>query len=316
DILNLLKSNSAPADSETAVRNVISKIEDRTRRMLLWLKAMTHPDGGIALFNDSAFNEAPEPAALEKYYTALTGGSPVLPAANASFKDSGYHVINSGGISAIIDAGPFSPTYLPAHGHCDMLSYELSYNDRRIVIDTGAFDYHDAERRRVSRETSSHNTVRVNGGEQTEIWSKFRAARRAAPLGSSLKETDDATCFTGKCRYVIPRVTVERNIEIGKSGPFDVTDVVTGGAARYTVESFVHFHPSVRAKIESSSQGEAVLKASAGAIVFRVIAKGLKIELKKGKHFPDYDSEDEIYVVCMSGEVKSGESFGYSLVFD
>ena len=48
-----------------------NRIKSRVDKMLKWQQAMTHPDGTFALFNDSAYDQAPSLARLTDYATAL-----------------------------------------------------------------------------------------------------------------------------------------------------------------------------------------------------------------------------------------------------
>ena len=54
------------------------------------------------------------------------------------------------------------PRYLPGHGHADILSLEWSTGSRRVLVDQGTYQYAAGPRRRTSRSTLSHNTVRIN----------------------------------------------------------------------------------------------------------------------------------------------------------
>jgi uncharacterized heparinase superfamily protein len=71
------------------------------------------------------------------------------------------------------------PDVLPAHGHGDILGFEWTVAGRRLVVDTGVFEYAPGERRRKSRSTEAHNTVTVDGADQCEFYGEFRVARRA-----------------------------------------------------------------------------------------------------------------------------------------
>src|ERR1700722_5678643 len=60
-------------------------------RMLTWLRAMSHPDGGIAFFNDAAFGVTPTLAQLEAYSTRLgLAAAPVASARVVILEASGY----------------------------------------------------------------------------------------------------------------------------------------------------------------------------------------------------------------------------------
>ena len=96
------------------------------------------------------------------------------------FPETGYGVIrNPESRSALIfDCGPLGPDYQPGHGHCDVLSYELSLQGQRVVVDTGVSTYEPGPERSYERSTAAHNTLRIDGEEQAEIWASFRVGRR------------------------------------------------------------------------------------------------------------------------------------------
>ena len=58
--------------------------------MLDWLGKMTHPDGGIAFFNDAAFGIAPDTRQLFDYAKRLGFASPAKPKALCHLAESGY----------------------------------------------------------------------------------------------------------------------------------------------------------------------------------------------------------------------------------
>lgn len=96
---------------------------------------------------------------------------------------SGYAVVRTGNgrIHLVADIGPPCPPELPAHAHADCLSFELAVDGQRLVVDTGTSTYRPGPRRDYERSTAAHNTVEIDGENQTEVWGAFRAARRATP---------------------------------------------------------------------------------------------------------------------------------------
>ena len=91
------------------------------------------------------------------------------------FPDTGYGVIRSADSRSalIFDCGPLGPDYQPGHGHCDVLSYELSLHGQRVVVDTGVSTYEPGPERSYERSTAAHNTLRIDGEEQAEIVGEF-----------------------------------------------------------------------------------------------------------------------------------------------
>ena len=134
------------------------------------LRAMTHPDGDIALLNDSALGvyPMPDPLACDPGLFAL--------------HETGYYgARTSAGDYVICDAGPMGPDYQPGHGHADLFSFELSFARSRVVVDSGVSTYEPGTQRDYCRSTRAHNTVEIGGADQAELWGAFRVGRRAVP---------------------------------------------------------------------------------------------------------------------------------------
>jgi uncharacterized heparinase superfamily protein len=154
-------------------------------RMLAWSAIMIHPDGGIAFFNDATFSIAcPFEELVRKAQdsgVALQSG-PDLPIVH--LQDSGYVRLSNGDAVVLADIGPLGPDYLPAHGHADTLSFELSLNGRRVVVNGGTSLYGSNPERYAQRSTAAHATLCLDGVDSSEVWGSFRVARRARVSGA------------------------------------------------------------------------------------------------------------------------------------
>ncbi|MGL6223937.1 MAG: heparinase II/III family protein, partial [Steroidobacteraceae bacterium] len=123
-------------------------LEPVARRMLNWLRVMTHPDGGIVLFNDAALGQAPTLAELGAYADRLGLQSDAAPGHPVHWlPESGYGRVTAGPWVGFLDVAEIGPSYLPAHGHADALTFELSLDDERFVVDTGTQGYADGPSR-------------------------------------------------------------------------------------------------------------------------------------------------------------------------
>ena len=98
----------------------------------------------------------------------------------------------------VADAGPLGYRSIAAHGHADALSLTLSVGGCEFLVDPGTYAYHTQERwRRYFRGTAAHNTVRVDGVDQSVQAGNFmwlRHARAGCSLWLSSPEKD---CFEG-----------------------------------------------------------------------------------------------------------------------
>jgi hypothetical protein len=140
------------------------------------LRIMTHPDGEIALFNDSWVGEAPPPSEL-----IPPGEIPEI----ATLEKTGYTRLGRGGDTGrsgdavIFDHGPCGPDDNPAHAHADFLSVEISVGGQRLIVDPGVATYTAGDMRQATRSAASHNGPQIVGQDTLELWGSFRVARRA-----------------------------------------------------------------------------------------------------------------------------------------
>jgi len=157
-------------------------VADAIHRMRVWLGAMLMPDGDVPLFNDCVLVG----------HDRLRLLAPINPDTSplTVLEPSGYVIMRpSPQLHLVVDVGLPCPDELPAHAHADCLSFELSFNGQRVVVDSGTSTY-QGSRRAHERSTGAHNTVEVDDCNQTEVWGTFRAGRRARPRLERTEVTD------------------------------------------------------------------------------------------------------------------------------
>lgn len=187
DLLDLVNLANAFPDAFIGWEKVVSSWSETVKRMGAWLMTMTHPDGEISFFNDAAIGVAPAPINLISYCDRLGIQLDKNNDAVQYLGDSGYIRVEIGEAVLIIDVARIGPDYLPGHAHADTLSYELSLNGRRVFVNSGTSRYGSGPEREWERSTSSHNTIEIDGKNSSEVWGGFRVARRAYPLGISVR---------------------------------------------------------------------------------------------------------------------------------
>ena len=119
DCLDLL--NVCMSHSHSTLKNLSAQLQKVCKKMVVFLKGMTHPDDRISLFNDAAFGIETEPTDLIEYYESITGENiPENMDSVCSFPSTGYFVLKpTPGDRMLIDCGPVGPDYQPGHAHCD-----------------------------------------------------------------------------------------------------------------------------------------------------------------------------------------------------
>ena len=202
DLLDLLNIIGARAGVASSARALVPRLRETASRMLHWLRCMTHPDGKLGLFNDTADGIAPGIAELERYAAALAITAPQpIKTAVAHLADSGYIRASGGGAVLLADVALIGPDYLVGHAHADTLSFELSVGARRVVVNGGTSCYGLSAQRLHERGTAAHSTVAVAGQNSSEVWSGFRVGRRARPVGLKVQGTR-ISCAHDGYRYL------------------------------------------------------------------------------------------------------------------
>ncbi|MGO9120033.1 MAG: alginate lyase family protein [Desulfomonilaceae bacterium] len=93
------------------------------------------------------------------------------------FPDGGYQISRDGQFSILFDAGPLGIPPGCGHGHADGLSFLLWHKGQPVVVDTGTGSYNaQPVWRDYFRSTAAHNTIRVDGKNQTQPLNTFRWA--------------------------------------------------------------------------------------------------------------------------------------------
>lgn len=159
----------------------------------------------IPHFNDGGNNVAKSLNALIN--TAYTYFS-MRPEAKNALPESGYYFFEQGYWKLIVDAGKPGPEYIPGHAHCDAMSFELFKKGKPVIVNCGTYAYQCKERS-FFRSTRAHNTVMVDGIQQSMLWGDFRVAARSKVVVNSVDSLSiKISLYDYKCNMI------ERDISI------------------------------------------------------------------------------------------------------
>jgi uncharacterized heparinase superfamily protein len=222
-------------------------------RMAAATADLTHPDGGVALFNDAGLHMAHPPGACLAAYRGMTGAA-VAPRDRIRLEDAGFFGVRTDDFYVLADCGPIAPDFLVAHGHGDILSFEWSAGGKRIIVDPGVFEYASGPRRAYSRSTRGHNTVTVADAEQAEFFGAFRCGRRpraevlacepTANGGLVLEGTHDGfDHLPGRPRHV------RRFVMSPAAGSIEIVDRIEGDGTRAATARLL-LHPACAVRID------------------------------------------------------------------
>jgi hypothetical protein len=125
-----------------------------------------------------------------------------LPVRRA-FPIGGYYVVGcefetGAEIRLVVDAGPLGYQSIAAHGHADALAFTLSVGGEQLLVDPGTYAYHTQPTwRHYFRGTAAHNTVRIDGVDQSQSGGNFMWLRQAAAGCSLWRPSDERDVFEG-----------------------------------------------------------------------------------------------------------------------
>jgi hypothetical protein len=194
-------------------------------------------------------------------YAALDAEATRLPS-RQSFPEGGYYILGAefdtpGEVRAVVDAGALGYTAIAAHGHADALSFTLSVGGREFLIDPGTYAYHTQERwRQYFRGTSAHNTVRIDGRDQSEQGGNFlwlQKARAGCGLWLSSSEKDSFEGWHDGYMRLEDPVKHRRLIELDKGARRLLIEDSLEMGEEHEVELF--FHCAEDCRVDAAGEG-------------------------------------------------------------
>jgi uncharacterized heparinase superfamily protein len=281
DAYNLIRNNTQ--EDLTTIKRILQSA-------LIYLGSILLPNGRIPLLKDSAYGIAPEPYELFQYGKRLGllseqffVTSPEVLQSNW-LQQAGYFIARQGQNYLLFDIGTIGPRHQPGHAHCDALHLELVLNGQAIFCDTGVFCYQGADRQ-YCRSTAAHNTLRINGAEQSDIWGQFRVGGRAQSRvhrrsAQSVSATVKHFSFTGRgFRH-------KRSVTLNGFNHIQIEDTVLGEEV-CDIELFWHLAPELTIEIE---QGSAIVKDKnkIALAVIKIQQIGVNSSVQTSEYFPQF----------------------------
>jgi hypothetical protein len=209
-----------------------------------------------------------------------------------SFPDGGYLLFGANfgtarEIKGMLDCGPLGYLGIAAHGHADALALTLSVAGEQCLVDPGTYSYWQPLKwRDYFRGTSAHNTVRIDGQDQSVSGGRFMWLRKARAaierMPQSPHEFDFRGSHDGYHRLADP-VRHVRNVRFdAATSTLVVRDDVSARRA-HQVELFWHFAPELDVRLTSTG-----LHARGKHFTLQMQASGndLKLELVRGAEHP------------------------------
>jgi len=251
----------------------------------------------LLALGDTVFGGAPDKHPGVRWLLhALPGRRPDAdahePDTGWAFPDGGYFLFGShfgapDEIKGMLDCGPLGYLGIAAHGHADALSLTLSVGGEEVLVDPGTYSYwQDQKWRDYFRGTSSHNTVRIDGRDQSVSGGRFLWLRKARAsierMPTSPHEFDFRGSHDGYARLPDP-VRHVRSVRFdAASSTLTVRDEVAGKKP-HPMELFWHFAPELNVRLTSTGLH---VRGKRFALQMQASGADLKLELVRGAENP------------------------------
>ena len=172
-----------------------------------------------------------------------------------------------------------------------MLSFELTHAGRRVITDTGVLTYAVGPTRQYDRSTAAHNTIQVDGRDQSEMWGAFRCARRAAIHTARIEEDRTGTTMVGGYRGPgrgLRRVYHTR--EVFATGRLLAFSDEVGASGDRSATLRLHFAPGLRLRKATQNW---IVEEESGRRIASVVGDSLEWRASSSPYHPEFGREEE-----------------------
>ncbi|MBN1805945.1 MAG: alginate lyase family protein [Sedimentisphaerales bacterium] len=208
-----------------------------------------------------------------------------------AFKESGYYLLQHGKlnssdrISVVFDCGPLGMGATAEHGHADALSFTLRAFGTDILIDPGTYDYISYPKwRKYFRSTRAHNTVVIDGLNQSEMLGPFLWGQKAKSECLSWQPSDVGGKVIGQhdgYMHLDDPVTHKRMLDLDGQELVVRDDIIARGI--HKIEIF--FHLTEHCVVNPAGKNRYLVYVSSGTIEIDM-DPSLQVETFNGSENP------------------------------
>ena len=210
----------------------------------------------------------------------------------------------------VFDCGLLGYLSIAAHGHADALHLSVSVDGRPILIDPGTYAYHEGGKwRDFFRSTAAHNTIVVDGCDQSEMVGAFMWGHKANVRLLRWESTSDYDLAIAEHDgYSNLGVIHQRSVLFVKPDWCLVADLLRGRGEHRVAQLW---HLPANGKVEINCTGAML---SVGNTHLRMIPSdilGARAEVRYGEESPiqgwfspHYGRREPAPVLCFSGRTQ------------
>jgi uncharacterized heparinase superfamily protein len=264
-------------------------------RMAPMLRFFRHGDRRLALFNDSLEEDG---VLIDLVLTrSETRGPPPLQAA-----DIGFDRLQAARSLVIVDTGRPAPRGFDATAHAGTLSFEMSCERERIIVNCGAYRGPKSSWSRVARASAAHSVLVVADTNSVEIRADGALGRAPASITRERAEYEGQQWISATHDGYRQRfgLTYARQLFLAADGEdLRGEERLTGRPGANFAVRF-HLHPSVQASLAEDG-GAAMLRLPSG-MFWRLRAAGAEMSLGESVYLGSGEARKTQQVV-LSGTV-------------
>ncbi len=268
-------------------------------RMAPMLRFFRHGDGGLALFNGSCEQD---PALIDRALALGEAGGK----APSSAPHSGFERLRAYRTLIITDVG--APTALSAAcAHGGTLSFEMSVEGQRMIVNCGAHGGGDDGWHDAMRATAAHSTAVIDDCNMLEHLEDGALGRRPKRVvRNRLEDGGNIWIDASHDGYrELFGLTHRRRLYLSAEGDsLRGEDILSGigEAQRFTIR--FHLHPNVKASLTADGTG-ALLRLPSG-VGWRMHSAGAALVIADSVYLGDGGKSSRCEQIVLSGPIKSG----------
>jgi hypothetical protein len=208
-----------------------------------------------------------------------------------AFPETGYYLLQRGSlnssdrISIVFDCGPLGLEPMAGHGHADALSFTLRAFGRDVLVDPGTYDYFSFPTwREYFRSTRAHNTIVIDGRNQSEMSGPFHWVKRAKAECLGWQPAKHGGKVIGKHNgYMLlaDPVSHKRMLDLDGRDVVIRDDVTSRG--RHKIEAY--FHLAEHCQVSPVDKNRFIVDVGPGTVTMD-FDPSLEIEQFKGSEDP------------------------------
>lgn len=228
---------AASREVPVALRNAIDRMAPMTR-------FLRHSDGALACFNGGG---RPDPAHVSRIL--LRSDAQGRAPGRAPY--AGFERIDANGMVLILDGGMPPDDAYDEEAHAGLMSFELSVDGHRLIVNCGAGPDTEADWRQALRTTAAHSTLIIDDRNSCEV-TETGLGRRPGAIDCDRGEIDGNIWISSshdgyEGRYGL---THRRRLYVGEEEPGLRGEDILVGDRQHSFAIRFHLHPSVRATID------------------------------------------------------------------